>query len=72
VRTEVTIPDRFGRTLVMKKLIPVVLGVWVIFLVGCTTTTETSTTTTQRQTTARMDPTLDNTRTTNPINMGPR
>ncbi|HZE57750.1 MAG TPA: hypothetical protein VE031_07835 [Chthoniobacterales bacterium] len=57
----------------MKKLIPVVLGVWVIALVGCMTTTETTTTTTtQRQPNARMDPTIDNTRTTNPINMGPR
>ena len=50
----------------MKKLIPVVLGVWVVAVVGCTTTT--TTTTTQKQkttTTARTDPTIDNTRTTN-------
>jgi hypothetical protein len=59
----------------MKKLIPVVLGVWVIALVGCTTTeTTTSTTTRERQTTtsAAMDPTIDNTRSTNPITLGPR
>ena len=56
----------------MKKLIPVVLGVWVIALVGCTTTetATTTTTTTQRQTSARLDPTIDNTRTTNAINLG--
>jgi hypothetical protein len=52
----------------MKKLIPVVLGVWPVALVGCTTTT---TSTTERKTTARMDPTIDNTRTTNRLNVGP-
>jgi hypothetical protein len=59
----------------MKKLIPLVLGVWVVAMVGCTTTPTTTTTTTtrtERQTNARMDPTIDNTRTTNPANMGPR
>jgi len=55
----------------MKKLIPVVLGVWVIALVGCTATTETTTTTTQREPSAHMDPTIDNTRTTNSLNLGP-
>ena len=57
----------------MKKLIPVVLGVWMVAMVGCTTTT--TTTTTQKQkttTTARTDPTIDNTRTTNVQNLGPR
>ena len=59
----------------MKKLIPFVLGVWVIALVGCTTTTttttpaSTTTTTTTRQTNASMDPTLNNSRTTMPNSM---
>ena len=52
----------------MKKLIPLVLGVWVIAMVGCTTTTTTpsttTTTTTTRQNNARLDPTLSNSRTT--------
>jgi hypothetical protein len=49
----------------MKKLIPLVLGVWVIALVGCTTTApSTTTTTTTRQTNATVDPTLSNSRTT--------
>ena len=57
----------------MKKLIPFVLGVWVIALVGCTTTTTapstTTTTTTTRQTNASLDPTLNNSRTTQPTSM---
>jgi hypothetical protein len=57
----------------MTKLIPLVLGVWVIALLGCTTTeTTTSTTTRERQTSASLDPTIDNTRSTNRINFGPR
>jgi hypothetical protein len=56
----------------MKKLIPVVLGVWAVALVGCTTTAETTTTTTQRQTTARMDPTVDMNRTERMPMSGPR
>jgi hypothetical protein len=56
----------------MKKLIPVVLGVWVIALVGCTTTTETTTTTRQRQPTARMDPMVDANRTERMPMIGPR
>lgn len=61
----------------MKKLIPFVLGVWVIALVGCTTTTtttpaSTTTTTTTRQTNASLDPTISNTRTSRTTNRGPR
>lgn len=58
----------------MKKLIPVVLGVWMVAMVGCTATTTTTTTTQQQRTTttARTDPTIDNTRTTTPVNLGPR
>jgi hypothetical protein len=59
----------------MKKLIPFVLGVWVLAMVGCTaTTTTTTSTTTERQKTpsARVDPTIDNTRSTNNMNLGPR
>jgi hypothetical protein len=58
----------------MKKLIPLVLGVWMAAVVGCTTTstTTTSTTTRQRQPNASIDPTLDNTRSPSPMNMGPR
>jgi hypothetical protein len=58
----------------MKELIPLVLGVWVIALVGCTTTapSTTTTTTTTRQTNASVDPTLANSRTTQMTNRGPR
>jgi hypothetical protein len=57
----------------MKKLIPFVLGVWVIALVGCTTApSTTTTTTTTRQTNASLDPTLSNSRTTMPSRGGPR
>jgi len=58
----------------MKRLIPLVFGVWAMALVGCTTTTETSstTTTTQRQTNARMDPTIDTNRTERMSDLGPR
>jgi hypothetical protein len=57
----------------MKKLIPFVLGVWVIALVGCTTApSTTTTTTTTRQTNASVDPTLANSRTTQMTNRGPR
>jgi hypothetical protein len=57
----------------MKKLIPLVLGVWVVAIVGCTTTTTTTpATTTTRQTNANMNPAMDNTRTTPPTNLGPR
>lgn len=58
----------------MKKLIPLVLGVWVIALVGCTTPSETSTTTTttQRQTNASMDPTVDMNRPQRLPERGPR
>ena len=60
----------------MKKLIPLVLGVWVVAIVGCTTTTTapttTTTTTTQKQTNASMNPSMDNSRTTPPTNLGPR
>jgi hypothetical protein len=60
----------------MKKLIPLVLGVWVVALVGCTTTTTapttTTTTTTQRQTNARIDPTLDMNRPQSVPMNGPR
>lgn len=55
----------------MKRLIPLVLGVWVMALVGCTTTTETATTTTQRQANARMDPTINANRTERMSNRGP-
>ena len=59
----------------MKKLIPFVLGIWVIALVGCTTTTttpSTTTTTTTKKTNASLDPTLSNSRTTMPSRGGPR
>ena len=59
----------------MKKLIPFVLTVCAVAMVGCTATTTTTTSTTterQRTPTARVDPTIDNTRTTNPTNLGPR
>jgi hypothetical protein len=58
----------------MKKFIPLVLGVWMVAMVGCTTTapTTTTTTTTTKQTNASLDPTLENTRSTNTINLGPR
>jgi uncharacterized lipoprotein YajG len=55
----------------MKKLIPVVLGIWMVAMVGCTTT-ETTTTTTQRQTNARMDPMVDANRTERMPDRGPR
>lgn len=58
----------------MKKLIPVILGVWVIALVGCTATTETTTTTTtrQRQPSASMDATTSMSRTEQMPAVGPR
>ncbi|HEX4640140.1 MAG TPA: hypothetical protein VH252_02080 [Chthoniobacterales bacterium] len=61
----------------MKKLIPLVLGVWVIALVGCTTTTTTTpsattTTTTTRQTNATFDPTISNSRSAPMPVRGPR
>jgi hypothetical protein len=63
----------------MKKLIPFVLGVWVIALVGCTTTTTTTTpsttkttTTTTRQNGPSVDATLNNSRTTEMTNRGPQ
>jgi hypothetical protein len=63
----------FGKGSGMKKLIPIVLGVWMVALVGCTTTTETSTTTTTKTpTTARMDPMIDANRTERMPMNGPR
>ena len=57
----------------MKKLIPVVLGVWVIALVGCTTTeTTTSTTTRERHPSASMDPSYSMNRTERGPTLGPR
>jgi hypothetical protein len=59
----------------MKKLIPLVLGVWVVAIVGCTTTTApttTTTTTTKKQTTASLNPSVDSTRTTTMSDRGPR
>ena len=60
----------------MKKLIPVVLGVWVIALVGCTTTTETTTTTTRqtapKQPSATVDPMYNANRTERMPMLGPR
>lgn len=60
----------------MKKLIPVVLGVWTLAMVGCTTTKEqtttTSTTTRQKQTSASMDPSVDMNRTERMPSTGPR
>jgi hypothetical protein len=57
----------------MKKLIPVILSVWVVAMVGCTTTTETATTTTtQRQTNASMDPTTSMNRPERMPERGPR
>lgn len=65
-----------GKRVDMKKLIPVVLGVWVVALVGCTTTTETTTTTTstteQRRPSATMDPTYNMNRTERMPSVGPR
>jgi hypothetical protein len=54
----------------MKKFIPLVLGVWMAAMVGCTTTE--TTTTTQRQTNARMDPMVDTNRTERMPDRGPR
>jgi len=58
----------------MKKLIPLVLGVWGIALVGCATTetTTTSTTTRERTTNASMDPTYNMNRTERMPATGPR
>ena len=56
----------------MKKLIPLVLGVWIVAMVGCTTTETTTTTTTQPQTNARMDPMIDANRTERMPERGPR
>jgi hypothetical protein len=58
----------------MKKLIPLVLGVWVVALVGCTATTETTTTTTtqQRQPSATVDATTSMSRTERMPERGPR
>jgi hypothetical protein len=59
----------------MKKLIPLVMAVWAIALVGCTTTTETtttSTTTRERQPSASMDPTVSANRTERMPMNGPR
>ena len=71
-------PGRPDRTGAMKKLIPLVLGVWMVAMVGCTTTTTTApsttttTTTTKKQTTARTDPTIDANRTERMPMNGPR
>lgn len=65
----------FGKESGMKKLIPFVLGVWMVALVGCTTTTETTTTTsttTRTPTSAHMDPTIDANRTERMPMNGPR
>ena len=59
----------------MKKLIPVVLGVWMVAMVGCTTTTETATTTTttrERSPSATMDATTSMNRTERMPERGPR
>jgi hypothetical protein len=58
----------------MNKLIPLVLGIWIVAMVGCTTTapTTTTTTTTERQTNARMDPTVDMNRPEPMLDRGPR
>jgi len=60
----------------MKKLIPLVLGVWMVAMIGCTTTKAptTTTTTTTKKTNASLDPSISNTR-SNPTSMsvrGPR
>jgi len=69
-------PRVSGRRVLMKKLIPLVLGVWVIALVGCTSTeTSTTTTTTTRerqQPSATMDPTYNMNRTERMPTSGPR
>jgi hypothetical protein len=65
----------FGKGSGMKKLIPIVLGMWVVALVGCTATTETTTTTsttTKTPTNARMDPMIDANRTERMPMNGPR
>jgi hypothetical protein len=58
----------------MKKFIPLVLGVWMVAVVGCTTTapTTTTTTTTTKQTNASLDPTLSSSRTERMPDRGPR
>lgn len=59
----------------MRKLITLLLGVWMLAIVGCTTTTPTTTTTTtttKQQTNASIDPTISNTRSTNTMSLGPR
>jgi hypothetical protein len=65
-------PGRFGYNGAMKKLIPFVLGAWVLATVGCTTTTETTTTTTrERQPSATVDPTTSMSRTERMPERGP-
>jgi hypothetical protein len=54
----------------MKKFIPLVLGVWMVAMVGCTTTTTTTTTT--KQTNASLDPTISTSRTERMPERGPR
>jgi hypothetical protein len=59
----------------MKKFIPLVLGVWMVAMVGCTTTAPTTTTTTttrERQSNAQMDPMIDANRTERMPERGPR
>ncbi|HEV2804593.1 MAG TPA: hypothetical protein VGW57_06650 [Chthoniobacterales bacterium] len=59
----------------MKKVIPLVLGVWIMALVGCTTTTETSTTTTstrERGPSASIDPSYSMSRTERMPSIGPK
>ena len=58
----------------MKKLIPLILGVWMVAMVGCTTTapTTTTTTTTTKQTNASLDPTINMNRPQRLPERGPR
>ena len=56
----------------MKKFIPLVLGVWMMAVVGCTTTETTTTTTRERQSNAQMDPMVDANRTERMPERGPR
>src|SRR6476620_3071447 len=70
-RRRVTGGESFGKARAMKKLIPLVLGVWLIAVVGCTTTETTTSTTTTRQTNATVDPTVFSNRPNPTIDRGP-
>jgi hypothetical protein len=74
-RHGVTCGQRSDKPAGMKRLIPLVLGMSMAAMVGCTTTTPsttTTTTTTKQTSNARLDPTIDANRTERMPNVGPR